>query len=178
MIKGNIQGPATWLSCVNSIRNSNYCSRKSCPGLAGYGEASDCSGEKFEIQSTATGPIEYGNHIALKYWDWLSSRGRGEGTYWLSTYYGTGVDYLYTKTCVGDVFTEDDISRCSNEVFTILPACQRKDYGLYHLTSHSSCPTVDTARYLRNGDFIRLDEITYDNYKLWGRLFTGFIMKS
>ena len=150
-----IEGPTTWLSCHNSIHNSEYCGLRACPGLNGINDGR-CGGESFEIQSTRTGPIKYGSHIALRYGHSDSSR-RGKGNYWLSTYYGNLFGSqsrdsvkLYTMKCVGSMFTSDDVGRCDKEVFTIKEA--------YY----------NGAKYLRNGDYVEIDGI--DNSK-------GFMMK-
>jgi len=146
------EGPTTWLSCHDSVHDSSYCSLRGCPGLSGYWSiAGDCNGETFEIQSTVTGSIEYGSHIALLYGH-SDTSSRGEGYYWLSTYYGYQPDKLYTMPCVGSVFTEDDISSCENEVFTI----------------QQSVRTDDAAKYLRNGDYVRISGIPNSD---------GFMMK-
>jgi len=144
-------GPTTWLSCYNSVHDSSYCSYRGCPGVTGYWSiAGDCSGETFEIQSTDHGSIEYGSHIALLYGH-SDSSSRGEGYYWLSTYYGT----LYTMPCVGSVFTEDDISSCKNEVFTIQQSDGTDEYK-------------EEGKYLRNGDYVQISR---------GVTSGGFMMK-
>jgi len=154
-------GPSSWLSCHSSITNSDYCELKKCPNVAGNQAANHCNSEKFQIQSTAHGPIKFESKIALKYWDWDCSAGRGEGTYWLSTYYGKHLSYLYTMPCIGSTFNKHDISRCGSEVFTI------KQGG-------------KGGKYLRNGDYVRIPEMTNSQIgKLEGSYGQGlfFMMK-
>lgn len=146
-----IAGPETWLSCYKSIEGQDYCSTRTCPSVSGNQGSNQCSGERFQIQSTVNGPINYDRKIALKYWDWDCSA-RGKGTYWVSRYYGGyALDdmKLYTMPCLGSVFSENDISSCKNEVFTIKNQFSPKK-----------------AKYLRNGDFVNIYGIR-----------RGFVMK-
>jgi len=153
-------GPSSWLSCHSSITNSDYCELKKCPNVAGNQAANHCNSEKFQIQSTAHGPIKFESKIALKYWDWDCSAGRGEGTYWLSTYYGKYLLYLYTMPCIGSTFNKHDISRCGSEVFTI------KQGG-------------KEGKYLRNGDYVRIPEMRNNPFGAEGSNAQGlfFMMK-
>jgi len=136
-----IGGSSSWISCWKSISEEDYCQLRTCPHIAGGQSANECTGERFQIQTTHNGPIKFNDRIAFKYWDWDCSKGRGRGTYWLSTTHGTASDKLYTQTCVGSVFTESDIRRCKNEVFTI-------ERG-----------HVSQEKYLRNGDYVHIKGI-------------------
>lgn len=147
---------ASWLSCYQSITEEDYCSYRACPNVGGNQGANECKSERFQIQSTAHGPIKFGGKYAFKYWDWDCSEGRGKGTYWLSTAYGVwkksgGVKYndvlhrLYTMPCLGSDFTKHDIAGCGAEVFTFTPRAKG-------------------AKYLRNGDNIHINEIEIVDY--------------
>ena len=146
------EGSASWLSCYQSITEEDYCSYRACPNVGGNQGANECKSERFQIQSTAHGPIKFGGKYAFKYWDWDCSEGRGKRTYWLSTAYGVwresdwyGKWYdvytrLYTMPCLGSDFTKHDIAGCEHEVFTFTPRAKG-------------------AKYLRNGDNIHINEI-------------------
>merc|ERR1719228_1318139 len=138
-----------WISCWGSIKNDDYCSLSSCPGVYGNIKDGQCLGEKFKIESTHNGPIKYGRHVAFKYWDWKCDKARGKGTYWLSiwnTDYETcskdkllnGNTNLYTRTCPGKTFSSGDVKGCKNEAFII---------------NHSYAQLDGT---LRNGDYASL----------------------
>lgn len=149
-------GPSNWLSCYNSISNEDYCFLRKCPNVAGNQDANECNSEKFQIQTTAHGPIKFESKIALKYWDWDCSEGRGEGTYWLSTYYGNIIFKFYTMPCVGSTFTKHDISRCGSEVFTIKQGYQSY-INIFNFLSLSQ--ELGKDKYLRNGDYVQIPEM-------------------
>jgi len=158
-MKAPFFGPSSWLSCYNSISNEDYCGFRACPNVAGDQGANQCHGEKFQIQSTAHGPIKFESKIALKYWDWDCSAGRGEGTYWLSTYYGKYLLFLYTMPCVGSTFNKHDISRCGSEVFTIKQGYISLSNIFSFLSLFAGQELGKEGKYLRNGDYVRIPEM-------------------
>jgi len=185
-------GPNTWLSCRGSIKKSRYCSSEQCPASfyittlpLGISLTRDdrlgdeyCNERWFQVESTNYGPVKYDGKFALKYLDWVTRNGRGKGTYWLSTYYGTSSSSLYTMPCPGKKFGNHDVSNCKNEVFEFtnkvnLPTNLRKNWGFHDckycdsdFVSHSFNDYKRT--YLRNGDYARIQ----NNDK---PIFSGFI---
>jgi len=167
-MKAPFFGPSSWLSCYNSISNEDYCGLRKCPNVAGNQDANECNSEKFQIQSTAHGPIKFESKIALKYWDWDCS-GRGEGTYWLSTYYGKHLLYLYTMPCVGSTFNKHDISRCGSEVFTIEQgyiSISSTISSILSLFAGQELGKEGKDNYLRNGDFVHIPEMSLNVFKV------------
>jgi len=104
----------------------------------------------------------------LKYWDWDCS-GRGEGTYWLSTYYGKHLLYLYTMPCVGSTFNKHDISRCGSEVFTIEQgyiSISSTISSILSLFAGQELGKEGKDNYLRNGDFVHIPEMSLNVFKV------------
>ena len=168
----DVKGPATWLGCHNSISEDEYCTETAkCPGIMGNQDNNECKGEKFRIQSTgvfgssnnARIKLKWDRHlgytnkkIAFRYWDWdCSSGSRGKNTYWLSSYHHGN---FATLPCPGSAFTEADISRCKDEVFTLsVLRMYQSDPGSLRFGGH----------FLRNGDYVKVSNFL-------GR---GFILK-
>lgn len=164
-------GDSSWLSCKNSIAEEDYCTYRKCPALDGNQGANECKGERFQIQSTAHGPIEFGEKIAFKYWDWDCSEGRGHGTYWLSKRSEPNRDRpakLYTMPCPGGSFTKNDLDRCDSETFT-LKRGPKNSYASYNY------PSYPYAKYLRNGDLVNINEIFSSSFHYEG---IAFIMRA
>ena len=165
---------AGWLSCWGSVKDEDWCSKSAtCPSVDGNQAASDCHGEKFQIQTTSHGPIKlyprdrpdiHGNvkNDEIAFFYSKSEEQRGGGYFWLSTWYDHG---LYTMPCPGKSFTKSDIPKCKYEVFTIfasIPSGAKEkipDDGKY-------------LEYLRNGDFVGIYGYDHDspNDKLYGFL--------
>jgi len=116
-----------WISCWNSIKDDEYCSIKTCPGVYGNIKDGQCLGEKFQIASSSAGGgiIKYGDYVAFKYWNWQCDKGRGKGQYWLSRWEndvsvcGRKGSNLYTRTCPGRQFGSSDVKNCKNEQFVL-----------------------------------------------------------
>merc|ERR1711936_348184 len=139
------------------------CYGGGCPGVYGNIKDEQCTGEKFKIQSTETGPIKYGRHVAFRYWDWECDKGRGKGFYWLSRWKNDkapcsgGETNLYTRTCPGFEFSDSDLKRCKNEQFVL---------GWW-----------PNGQVLRNGDYAALDAKETNTHTFSCHIMTQFLEK-
>ena len=127
-----------WLNCLESASNEAYCDWKSESGLIGNLGKGKSDSEKFQIDSANrqdTNPIHNRDDVGFKYYiNHEESWGRGKGSYWLSTSWGSNSyhwpRWLYTERCPGTRFTTSDLLRCDKEAFITEMAGNVTDTGI------------------------------------------------